>query len=280
MGGNSQQSQYAEGFSPKEMMIIAASREIKEGDLVFVGMRFPLLAFLVAKRLHSPNAVALYENGVIRETPSEGYLYTMGDPPNITGATSCCDTGFVMDLLHQGRVDIGFLGAGEVDRFGNLNSTFVRREDGSVTRLPGSGGACDIASLAKGIVVIVPHRKNRLVERVFYITSPGYIDGDKGRERAGLPRGGTRAIITDKAVFRFDRKGEAGERQFPHGSLPSETARLDSIHIGVSTEEVISETSWKVEAEPYIRMTDPPTEDELEALRYYDPEGFWTSSSG
>src|SRR5947199_5509246 len=158
-------------YTLNELMVVAAAREIKDCQVVFVGMRLPLIAFVVAKKTHAPNAVGLFENGVIRTTPSPELIYTMADPPNIRGATQCLDMLSVMGLLQSGRVNLGFLGAAEVDKYGNLNSTLVHRrvEQGfspavggdkepasaaAVTRLPGSGGACDIASLAHRFVVL------------------------------------------------------------------------------------------------------------------------------
>src|SRR5438552_5543046 len=143
-------------YTMGELMVAAAAREIRDEELVFVGMRLPLIAFVVAKRTHAPNAVGLFENGVIRSTPARELIYTMADPPNILGATQCLDMLAVMSLLQSGRVNLGFLGAAEVDRFGNLNSTQVRvandqrpATNDRFIRLPGSGGACDIASLAQ-----------------------------------------------------------------------------------------------------------------------------------
>src|SRR5207245_2942675 len=158
---------------------------------------------------HAPKAVGLFENGVIRTTPSPELIYTMADPPNIKGATQCLDMIGVMGLLQAGRVDLGFLGAAEVDRFGTLTSTEVRGEKRYI-RLPGCGGACDIASLAKRFVVLLDHSRQRLPERVSYITSPGNGDGAGWRKRVRLPRGGPSAAITTKAVLRLDEKtGEA-----------------------------------------------------------------------
>src|SRR5215472_9656151 len=144
-----------------ELMVCAAAREIHDGEVVFVGMRLPLIAFVVAKNTHAPNAVGLFENGVIRTTPSPELIYTMADPPNIKDATQCLDMLEVMSLLQSGRVNLGFLGAAEVDRFGNLNSTQVQGKHG-IVRLPGSGGACDIASLAHRFVAMIDHEKHRL----------------------------------------------------------------------------------------------------------------------
>src|SRR5499425_1146733 len=168
-------------FTLGELMVAAAAREICDGEVVFVGMRLPLIAFVVAKQTHAPNAVGLFENGVIRTTPAHELIYTMADPPNLLGATQCLDMLGVMSLLQSGRVDLGFLGAAEVDRFGNLNSTEVRGTKG-MTRLPGSGGACDIASLADRFVVLLEHSKERLPERVSFLTSPGNGDGAGWRQ--------------------------------------------------------------------------------------------------
>src|SRR5438067_4842090 len=163
-----------------ELMVSTAAREIRDGEVVFVGMRLPLIAFVVAKRTHAPNAVGLFENGVIRATPAPELIYTMADPPNILGATQCLAMLGVMSLLQSGRVHLGFLGAAEVDRFGNLNSTLVHGEHG-IVRLPGSGGACDIASLAQRFVVLLEHSVRRLPEKVTYITSPGNGPGGNWR---------------------------------------------------------------------------------------------------
>ena len=152
----------ARGFTFSELMVAAAAREIGDGELVFVGMRLPMLAFLVARRTHAPHAIGLFENGIIRETPAKELLYTMGDPPNLRAATQCGQMLDVMGLLQQGRVDMGFLGAAEVDRFGNLNSTWGHRNR-EMQRLPGSGGACDIACLAKRTVVLLAHERGRLL---------------------------------------------------------------------------------------------------------------------
>lgn len=253
------------GCTLGELMVASAAREIRDGEVVFVGMRLPLIAFVVAKRTHAPNAVGLFENGVIRATPAPELIYTMADPPNILGATQCLDMLSVMSLLQAGRVDLGFLGAAEVDRFGNLNSTKVdgRRSTvgGGLTRLPGSGGACDIASLAKRFVVLLEHSRRRLPERVSYVTSPGNGDGAGWRQRTGLPRGGPSAVITTKAVLRFGEDGEA---------------RLASVHPGVTVEDVVANTGWRLRVLDTVADTPSPSAAELQAIREYDREGFWT----
>jgi glutaconate CoA-transferase subunit B len=241
-------------------MVATAAREIRDGEVVFVGMRLPLIAFVVAKKTHAPSAIGLFENGVIRSTPAAELIYTMADPPNILGATQCLDMLGVMSLLQSGKVQLGFLGAAEVDRFGNLNSTEVPGPQGKI-RLPGSGGACDIASLAHRFVVLLEHSKQRLPERVSFLTSPGNGDGTDWRRRMGLPRGGPSAVITTKAVMRFGDDGEA---------------YLASVHPGIEVDDVCTNTGWKLRVADQLTTTSEPSVEELRAIREYDKEGFWT----
>jgi glutaconate CoA-transferase, subunit B len=248
-------------YTLNELMVVAAAREIKDGEVVFVGMRLPLIAFVVAKRTHAPNAIGLFENGVVRTTPSPELIYTMADPPNILGATQCLGMMDVMALLQSGRVNLGFLGAAEVDRFGNLNSTQVQGKNG-VVRLPGSGGACDIASMAHRFVSLLEHARHRLPERVNYITSPGNGDGSGWRKRVGLPRGGPSAVITTKCVLRFGDDGEAF---------------LSTVHPGVTVEDVKANTGWDLKVASDVKPTPEPSAAELKAIREYDTKGFWTS---
>lgn len=262
-------------YTLSELMVAAAAREIRDGEVVFVGMRLPLIAFVVAKKTHAPNAIGLFENGVVRSTPASELIYTMADPPNLLGATQCLDMLTVMSLLQSGRVDLGFLGAAEVDRFGNLNSTQVGGQRGrdaratagedagatKIVRLPGSGGACDIASLAKRFVVLMEHSRRRLPERVSYITSPGNGEGAGWRSRVGLPRGGASAVITTKAILRFDEDGRA---------------YLASTHPGVTVEDVVANTGWKLRVADDVGQTPEPAAEELAAIREYDKKGFWT----
>jgi glutaconate CoA-transferase subunit B len=244
-------------------MVATAAREIRDGELVFVGMRLPMIAFALAKRTHAPRATGLFENGIIREEPASMLLYTMGDPPNLFKATYCGDMISVMSLLQQGRVHVGFLGAAEVDRFGNLNTTWGRR-NGQTVRLPGSGGACDIACLAQRTVVILAHDPQRLVARVGYITSPGNGNGGAWRRAQGLPaRSGPSAIITTMGVLRFAEDGEA---------------YLASIHPGIRVEEVLSSTGWTLRVSDNLAETPEPSEVELGTIRDIDPNHFWTKT--
>src|SRR5574341_869714 len=251
--------------TPQELMVAVAAREIKDGEIVFTGMRLPLIAFALAKVSHAPNAIGLFESGLMRDTPAQELLYTMCDPPNIAGALWATRMSNLMGLLQQGYVDLGFIGGAQVDRFGNLNTSYigdptylssssnplplsdsarrgVHRGKSEVAKLPGSGGAADIASLSKRLVVIMPHEKRRLVKRVNYITSPGYGNGIEWRKRVGLPRGGPAAVITTLCVLGFD--ADTGE------------ALLRSYHPGQSIETVRAETGWDLRVDPNVRKTD------------------------
>jgi len=239
-------------------MVVAAAREIHDGDVVFVGMRLPLIAYVVAKKTHAPQAIGVFENGVLRSTPARELLFTMSDGPNITGALSCLSMLECMALLQQGRVSLGFLGAAEVDRHGNLNSTEVAGPSGKIVRLPGSGGACDIAALSRRYVALLNHETARLPEKVHYITSPGF---GPWRESGRLRQGGPAAVITTKAVLRFSPQGEAC---------------LHSYHPGTTVEDVVANTGWALQVSPKVHETPLPTSKELRVIRAYDPEHFWT----
>jgi len=250
-------------YTPQELMVAVASREIRDGDLVFVGMRLPILAYAVARNSHAPAARGLFEVGLMRDQPAAGFLGTMGDPPNVTGALWATRMSNAMALMAQGEVDLGFIGGAEVDRFGNLNTSYVGDPRRPKVKLPGSGGGADIAILSRRWVTLMSHEKRRLVEKVSFITSPGYGDGSPGwRKRKGLLGGGPVAVITTLAVLRFPEGG--GE------------AYLETVHPGHSVDEVRENTGWDLNVAAHVSETSSPTEAELAAIRRFDPEGFWT----
>jgi glutaconate CoA-transferase subunit B len=252
-------------YTAPELMVAVASREISDGALVFVGMRLPILAFAVARNTHAPNARGLFEVGLMRDQPAAAFLGTMGDPPNVVGALWATRMSNAMALMAQGRVDLGFIGGAEVDRFGNLNTSYVGPPTQPKVKLPGSGGGADIAILSKRWVTLMNHERRRLVDRVSFITSPGYGDGTLGwRERTGLLGGGPAAIITTLCVLRFPEGG--GE------------AYLCSVHPGHSVDEVRSETGWDLKVAVDVSETARPTDPELAAIRRFDPDGFWTGA--
>ncbi|MCC6187844.1 MAG: CoA-transferase [Anaerolineales bacterium] len=253
-------------YTPAELMVAAAAREIGDGEVVFVGMRLPLLGFQLAKRTHAPGAIGIYELGIIRSTPAPEPILTMGDLPNLCRAQWLADTLDVMSLLQRGDIHVSFIGGAQVDRFGNLNTSYIGgMAPGRIeTRLPGSGGACDLASLAGRHIIIMPHEKRRFVPRVDYITSPGYGDGAGWRQRAGLTGGGPAAVITTLGVLRFDP--DTGEMM------------LASVHPGVTVEQILAATGWPLRVAPQVTQTPEPTAEALAILRHFDPQGFWTGS--
>ncbi len=248
------------GFSTQEIMIVAAAREIADGDVVFVGMRLPIAAFGVARLTHAPNAVGLFECGIVRYAPAEGMLYTMGDPPNQRAAAWTTGLLQVMGQLQRGRVDAGFIGGAEIDRFGNINTSYIGGISEPRVKLPGSGGAADIAAMAKRLLAIMNHERRRFVEKVDYVTSPGFLGGGEARSALGL-RGGPAAVITDCCILR------------PHG--PEKELHLASLHPGHSIEEVRERTGWNLKTAPGLTETPPPTKAELAALHKIDTDGIW-----
>ena len=243
----------SDSYTRRELMVVAAAREIGDGEVVFVGMRLPLLGFALAKATHAPKAIGLFENGVIRDQPADSFIYTMGDPPNIVGAIACLGLLDVMSLLQQGRVQVGFLGGAEIDPHGNLNTTRAGTRSAPV-RLPGSGGAGDIASLAGRTVLIMDHERRRFREQVSYITSPGHY--------AGRRRGGPATLITTLGIF--DLRG---------GGFV-----VTSLHPGVSPDELRNSTGFEIDLPSDAASTAAPSPAELAYIRRADPEGFWTGA--
>ncbi len=248
------------GYSAQEMMIVAAAREIGDGDVVFVGMRLPLAAYGVARLTHAPNAVGLFECGIARYAPAGAMIYTMGDPPNQLGAAWGTGLIQVMGQLQRGRVDTGFIGGAEIDRFGNINTSYIGTIAKPRIKLPGSGGAVDIATMSKRLLAIMNHEKHRFVERVDYVTSPGFLDGGEARTRAGLS-GGPAAVITDRCILR------------PHG--PTRELHLASIHPGHGIDDIKEHTGWDLQVMDGLMGTPPPSKEELAALYRIDTEGHW-----
>lgn len=252
-------------YTPGELMVAAAAREIRDGDTAFVGMRLPLLAFQVAVETHAPNALAVYESGVIRDSPAERFIHTMCDLPNIDRAVSTTGMSTIMERLQRGDIDIGFLGGAEVDRYGNLNTTVVDA-GGSDIRLPGSGGGCDIAALSGRTVLIMPHEPRRFVEAVNYVTSPGHTGHPSSPGNLETPGGGPETLVTSKATFGFDDTGEI---------------YLRTVHPGESAESIEADFSWNLKTASdvdagEVTTTPEPSDEALELVRRFDPDGFWT----
>ncbi len=254
-----------EGFTSAEVMVASGAAEIQDGQVVLVGIGIPLVAAVLAKRSHAPNATLLLELGVADPDP-----LTLGvgnaDPRIWYRSTAFSGTLDVMgSVLHRGRVDLGFLGALEVDCWGNVNSTEVPLGDGRIRRFGGSGGGNDIASLARRTIVIARHEARKFCQRLFHCTSPGHLDGGDARRLAGLPGGGPWQVISDMGVFGFH----------------PETRRMVvlSLHPGVTADALRAATGFPLEIPPGVATTPPPTAAQLALIREeIDPEGAYTGA--
>jgi len=250
--------------SRSELMAITAVKELRDGEIVFVGIGLPNLAVNLAKRTVAPNLVMIYEAGVIDANPSRLPL-SIGDPCLVSGAKSVCSMFEVFSLyLQAGRIDVGFLEGAQIDKFGNINSTVIGDYKTPKVRLPGSGGACDIACLAKRILMVTTHERRKFPEKVDFLTSPGFLTGRKERERLGLEGGGPDAVITDLGIMRFDR--ETGEMV------------LTSVHPGVAVEDARNNTGWNLRVADDLKITEEPSEKELLILRQLDPKRIYLGS--
>lgn len=239
-------------YTADEMMIIAAARSLRDGESVLVGVGQPSLAANLARRLHAPHLCLVYEAGVIGARP-ERLPLSIGDPCLLTGANAICSVLEVFSFyLQAGRIDTGFIGGAQVDRWGNVNSTVIGPYAHPTVRLPGSGGACDIASSAGRLIIMTPHQVRRFPEHVEFITSPGFEGGRERRAASGIGGGGPALVVTDLGLLEFDASGEM---------------MLSALHPGVTVETVRERTGWPLLVAPELKRTAEPTDEELAALR-------------
>ncbi|MCK4316027.1 MAG: CoA-transferase subunit beta [Anaerolineae bacterium] len=242
--------------TPSEMMIVAAARALAGVRTVFVGVGLPNSACNLARRTVAPDLELIYESGVYGARPARLPL-SIGDPTLISGATSVCSMADLFGLyLQGGRVEVAFLGGAQIDRFGNLNTTVIGDWKHPKVRLPGSGGACEIAINAQRIFVIMRLRRRAFVEQLHFLTSPGHLGGSGERAALGLPGSGPQLVVTDRCVFRFGEE-TAGAKEMV----------LESLHPGVKLAEVQEEVGWELKVAPDLRETEPPTGEELRLLR-------------
>ena len=245
-------------YTSSELMVAVAARELKDHETVLVGVGIPNLAANLARKLQAPNLNMVYESGAVGSNPSRMPL-SIGDPCLVTGAKSVCSMYEQFAYyLQGGRIDVGFLGGAQIDKYGNINSTVIGSYKTPKVRLPGSGGACDIASNVKKIIVITPHEKRRFVERVDFLTSPGFGDGKQKWKQLRLQGGGPYAVVTNLCTMKFD--SETGEMM------------VVSLHPGVTIDKVWENTPWKVKVADKLETTPAPTEKEIAALRALDPQ--------
>jgi glutaconate CoA-transferase subunit B len=255
-----------ETFTKSEMMIVAAARELAGQRVCFVGVGLPNIAVNLAKRTVAPKLELVYEAGVFGARPARLPL-SIGDPTIVTGATSVTSMFELFGFyLQGGLIDVGFLGAAQIDRFGNINTTVIGDYERPKTRLPGSGGACEIAINAREVFVIMRQSKRSFVERIDFRTSPGNLGGAEGAARSRAEQGwlgrGPSVVVTDLGIYHFDERGEM---------------RLDSLHPGATLDAVRETIGWEVAASTELAETAPPSVEELRLIREeLDPGGVYT----
>ena len=251
-------------YNTAELVAVMSARILEDGKIVFGGAGMPLISCVLAQKMHAPRLTILFEGGVIGPHIDPHKL-----PPSTNEQRAARRGNMVLSitdvllLQQRGYVDYGFLGGAQIDQYGNLNSSFIGDPDNPKVRLPGTGGANDIASLASKILVAMHHEKRRFVERVDFITTPGYLEGDDSREKAGLIAGGVHQVITHLGLFGFDPQ--------------SKKMSLQALHTGATVDEVRERTGFEMMIPDEIPFTEEPTEEELRILRELDPEQRYTS---
>ena len=247
------------GYTTTEMMIVASARQLAGERVCFVGVGPPNIACNLARRTVAPDLELVYESGVFGAAP-ERLPLSIGDPSLVTGSTLVCSQFELFAYyLQRGLIDAGFLAGSQIDRFGNLNTTVIGNYDAPSVRLPGSGGACEIAINARKVLVMMPQSKRSFVERIDFTTSPGHLGGERPKEWLGA---GPTAVVTGLGVFGFDPNGEM---------------LLRTLHPGVTLDEVRENTGWEMNVSHDLAETPPPTDEELRLIREeLDPGGAYT----
>jgi glutaconate CoA-transferase, subunit B len=249
------------GATSAELMAVAAARELQDGETVFVGIGLPNLACNLARATHAPNLVLIYESGAVGAAPRR-LPVSIGDPALVTGSLMVCSMADVFQLfLQNGRIDVGFLGGAQIDRYGNINTTVLGSYGKPRVRLPGAGGAPEIAIHAKRTLVISRLEKRAFPECVDFVTSPGHRARGGSRQRLGMPGAGPVRVITDRGILKADPE-LAGELV------------LTGIFRGVSVDDVRANVGWDLVIREPVEVLEPPSGDVLRVLRdELDPEG-------
>ena len=245
-------------YTDSELLAVMSGRLLTDGQTVFAGVGIPLLAATLAQRLHGPGLTILFEGGTL------GPFIVPGELPPTTNEQRCTRRANmllsitdVLLLLQRGYVDVGFMGGAQIDRYGNLNSSFIGDPKNPAIRLPGTGGGNDISSLTQ-MIVAMKQEKRRFVEKVDFITSPGYLNGGSSRQDAGLISGGMFRVVTDLAIMGFDEITKA--------------MKIEALHPGVTVEEVRDNTDFDILVDGSPETTEAPTDEELSILRHLDPD--------
>jgi glutaconate CoA-transferase, subunit B len=251
-------------FSKNEMMIAASARKLGGVSNCFVGVGLPNIVCNLAQRTVTPDLQLVYESGVFGARP-ERLPLSIGDPTLATGATAITSMFELFAFyLQAGLIDVAFLGGAQIDRFGNLNTTVIGDYAKPKVRLPGSGGACEIAIHARQILVIMRQAQRSFVEKLHFRTSPGH-SGDPAHDRArGWFGSGPTSVVTDLGTYGFDEA--TGEMT------------LETLHPGVTVEQVRENTGWDPKLLPSVGETPPPSDEELRLIREeLDPQGVYTT---
>lgn len=249
-------------YTPSELMIVNAARALKGKRVVFVGVGLPNIACNLARRSHSPEMELVYESGVFGAHPARLPL-SIGDPTLVSDATAVTSIADLFMLyLQGGLIEVALLGGAQIDRYGNLNTTVVGDYAQPKVRLPGSGGACEIAINAREIFMIMRLGKRAFVEKLDFLTSPGHLDGGNARQKLGMPGLGPQVVITDRALFTFDN--------------PEREMMLTEVAPGETAESIQSHIAWPLRISPDLRQMTPPTPTELAIIRQeLDPTGLY-----
>jgi glutaconate CoA-transferase, subunit B len=243
---------HAGGYSPNEMMAVVAARELRDGEVVFVGIGLPNLACNLARATHAPGLVLIYESGAVGAVP-ERLPVSIGDPSLVTGSLMVCGMADVFQyLLQNGCIEVGFLGAAQVDRWANINTTVVGDYHHPTVRLPGSGGAAEIAIHARRTIVVAKLNRRAFPDAVDFVTSPGHSYHGTPRSALGLPGAGPVKVITDRGVLEPDTTGELV---------------LTALYPGVAPADVARDVGWALRSREPLTTLDPPTTIELALLR-------------
>ena len=246
-----------------ELLAVMSSRLLTEGQIVFAGVGIPLLASTLAQRLRFPGLTILFEGGVVGPMIEAGKLPPSTNEQRCTRrANMVLSSTDVLLLLQRGYVDVGFMGGAQIDKYGNLNSSFIGDPARPKLRLPGTGGGNDISSLTQ-MIVAMKHERRRFVEKVDFITSPGFLQGGSTRREGGLPAGGMYRVVTDLGIFGFDEE--------------TREMKIVALHPGVTVDQVHENTGFRMVHDKEIPLTTPPTADELAVLREVDPQRLYTA---
>ena len=250
-------------YSIAELMGAVVARQIRNDDVAFIGVGIPLIAGIVAVSTHATGAILVYEGGGIgartRRIP-----WMISDNPTTDNALAAVQMWRVFSDQQRGFITLGIIGGAEVDRFGNLNTTVIYGTDGTYARpkvrLPGSGGANDIASSALRTIIMMRLRKGKFVNRVQFVTSPGHLSGPSERKKAGLLGKGPAMVVTDQCIFGFDDN--------------TREMYLQTLYPGISVDDVRQSVDWELKVSPDLKEVEPPTQAELRVMRAFDPMGF------